>query len=81
MVVGGDEDARAKVQALDRILTRLALTDEAQLEKVLAKLLPAVISHMGEAQPVVNKVVETLPLEPSEASVVDPLHDRHARPD
>ena len=39
--------ARAlQVDALDRVLTRLALTEDAALEAVLAKLLPRVIDQL-----------------------------------
>ena len=37
---------RAQVDALDRVLTRLALTEDAALEAVLAKLLPRVIDQL-----------------------------------
>eukprot|EP00873_Tetraselmis_striata_P043262 jgi/Tetstr1/463526/TSEL_008405.t1 len=39
-------DPAAEVAALDRVLGRLAMTEEAQLEKVLSKLLPLVIEKL-----------------------------------
>ena len=40
-------EERRRVDALDRVLTRLALTASKNLEKVLDKLLPAVISELN----------------------------------
>ena len=39
-------NCRAQVEALDRVLTRLALTEDGALEVVLAKLLPRVIEQL-----------------------------------
>ena len=36
----------AQVEALDRILTRLAMTEESALEGVLGKLLPRIIDQL-----------------------------------
>ena len=49
------------VAAIDRILTRVALTDDDKLEGVLAKLLPAVIAKLAGASPALQrKVLELL---------------------
>lgn len=50
-------DGPGEVAALDRLLTRLALTEDSQLEKVLKKLLPLVISRLqSEHHPTKQKV-------------------------
>ncbi|QDZ21911.1 proteasome-associated protein ECM29 [Chloropicon primus] len=54
------EEAR-RVQALDRVLTRLALTSEASIPKVLERLLPAVIAELNvPSNLVLQKVIEIL---------------------
>lgn len=55
MAGGGDAEDLAMI---DRLLTRLALTEDAQLEKVLSKLLPLAISRLGSTHaPTRNKVL------------------------
>ncbi|KAG6544513.1 hypothetical protein Mapa_014151 [Marchantia paleacea] len=57
----GKETGPEEVASLDRLLTRLALTEDAQLEKVLSKLLPMAISRMASPhQPTKLKVMEML---------------------
>ncbi|GBG26067.1 Proteasome-associated protein ECM29-like [Hondaea fermentalgiana] len=50
-----------ELAALDRVLTRLALTDdEERLEKVLDKLLPRLLPRLGDATAVRNKTLQVL---------------------
>ena len=44
------------MDALERILTRVALTDDAQLEGVLAKLLPRIIEKLATPHARVRQV-------------------------
>lgn len=54
-------NVQAEVDALDRILTRLALTDESQLEALLSKLLPMVIERLSHPEePIRKKCMEIL---------------------
>ncbi|CAM6125657.1 unnamed protein product [Calypogeia fissa] len=58
MAAAGDAEDLAMI---DRLLTRLALTEDAQLEKVLSKLLPLAISRLGSTHaPMRIKVMEML---------------------
>ncbi|GIL84025.1 hypothetical protein Vretimale_11016, partial [Volvox reticuliferus] len=53
--------AAEEVAGLDRVLTRLALTDDDKLEKVLQKLIPLVIGQLKSPHPATfNKVREIL---------------------
>jgi len=45
----GATDGATEEAFLDRMLTRLALTEEKQLEKVLSKLLPLAVSRLGSS--------------------------------
>jgi hypothetical protein len=56
--VGSAED----LATLDRLLTRLALTEDAQLEKVLSKLLPLALSRLGSSHAPTRSKVCRLPL-------------------
>ncbi|CAM6051034.1 unnamed protein product [Sphagnum compactum] len=54
-------DGPGEEAVLDRMLTRLALTQDTQLEKVLSKLLPLAISRLGSSHhPTRLKVMEIL---------------------
>lgn len=46
---GAAADGASEEAFLDRMLTRLALTEEKQLEKVLSKLLPLAVSRLGSS--------------------------------
>jgi hypothetical protein len=53
-------DGPGEEAVLDRMLTRLALTQDTQLEKVLSKLLPLAISRLGSSHhPTRLKVKQT----------------------
>eukprot|EP00850_Spirogloea_muscicola_P011192 SM000068S20624 [mRNA] locus=s68:662290:671519:+ [translate_table: standard] len=55
------DEAAAEVAALDRLLTRLAFTDDSRLERVLAKLLPAALLRLASPSPASRaKVLEML---------------------
>ncbi len=63
---GGAENEGARVAALDRVLTRLALTSEANFQKVLNKLLPVVIAELNvDSKAVLQKVGPPHPPSPS----------------
>jgi hypothetical protein len=47
MATSGGSDGATEEAFLDRMLTRLALTE--QLEKVLSKLLPLAVSRLGSS--------------------------------
>jgi proteasome component ECM29 len=49
MATSGGSDGATEEAFLDRMLTRLALTEEKQLEKVLSKLLPLAVSRLGSS--------------------------------
>ncbi|GBG83689.1 hypothetical protein CBR_g37490 [Chara braunii] len=54
-------DAMEEEEALDTLLTRLALTDESKLERVLSKLLPLIIGRLQSPhQTTKKKVLEML---------------------
>ena len=58
-------DGATEEAFLDRMLTRLALTEETQLEKVLSKLLPLAVSRLGSAHhPTKMKVRKAASLPP-----------------
>jgi hypothetical protein len=58
-------DGATEEAFLDRMLTRLALTEETQLEKVLSKLLPLAVSRLGSAHhPTKMKVRKAASLAP-----------------
>lgn len=50
----------ATVEELDRVLTRLALVDDARLEPVLEKLLPRLILTLSNRDPAVQRKVRRL---------------------
>jgi hypothetical protein len=50
-----------QVEALDRVLTRLALTEDGALEGVLGKLLPRVIDQLKTPHARVKQVRRPLP--------------------
>jgi proteasome component ECM29 len=50
------------MDALDRMLTRLALADDARLAPVLARVLPYAVTSLASAAPAVRKLVSTAPL-------------------
>ncbi|XP_024395125.1 LOW QUALITY PROTEIN: uncharacterized protein [Physcomitrium patens] len=61
MATSGATDGASEEAVLDRMLTRLALTEETQLEKVLSKLLPLAVSRLGSSyHPTKMKVMEML---------------------
>lgn len=57
-----EEDDVRRADALDRVLTRLALTSEKNSQQVIQKLLPAVISELScsSAKVVLQKVIQIL---------------------
>ena len=57
-----DGSAEDEVASLDRLLTRLALTDDNKLEKVLSKLLPLAISRLASPHEAARKKVRKLSL-------------------
>ncbi|GJP72793.1 hypothetical protein CLOP_g3551 [Closterium sp. NIES-67] len=54
---GGAASVEEEVAGLDRLLTRLALTDDAKLEKVLSKLLPLALSRLASPHDAARKKV------------------------
>ncbi|CAI5535827.1 unnamed protein product [Closterium sp. Naga37s-1] len=54
---GGAASVAEEVAGLDRLLTRLALTEDAKLEKVLSKLLPLAISRLASPHEASRKKV------------------------
>ncbi|CAI7781424.1 unnamed protein product [Closterium sp. NIES-53] len=54
---GGVASVAEEVAGLDRLLTRLALTEDAKLEKVLSKLLPLAISRLASPHEASRKKV------------------------
>jgi hypothetical protein len=57
----GQTDAE-RMDALDRMLTRLALADDARLAPVLARVLPYAVTSLASPAPAVRKLVSTAPL-------------------
>lgn len=55
------QSAADEIAMLDRLLTRLALTEEGKLEKVLEKLLPLAVSKMGSPHDGSRKKVTVWP--------------------
>jgi proteasome component ECM29 len=48
-----------RLDSLDRMLTRLALADDARLAAVLARVLPYAITSLASPAPAVRKLVST----------------------
>lgn len=55
------QSAAEEVAMLDRLLTRLALTEEGKLEKVLEKLLPLALSKLASPHDGSRKKVNASP--------------------
>jgi proteasome component ECM29 len=54
-----------RMDALDRMLTRLALADDARLAPVLARVLPYAVTSLASPAPAVRKLVSAPPLSSS----------------
>ena len=53
-------DQAEEVAQLDRLLLRLALTEDSKLEKVLSKLLPAAITRLASPHDASRQKVQTM---------------------
>ncbi|CAI7881148.1 unnamed protein product [Closterium sp. NIES-53] len=70
---GGAASVAEEVAGLDRLLTRLALTEDAKLEKVLSKLLPLAISRLASPHEASRKKPPHPPLPPPPPHPPPPL--------
>ena len=68
-----------RMDALDRMLMRLALADDARLAPVLARVLPYAVTSLASPAPAVRKLVSAPLLSPLLQSLPDPnFSERHS---